>query len=138
MNVDLFQRCADVHFPSQLQAPQARAALLTQLVFQGTSLSPAEVHWGYEPVRCAMAAGYSDVPAPPQLAGSELRSGSAAATHMSSGLGYAQLSNGNVLLLGPRARCAVGCECPTENLCWPPRNGDCTHSFGRWTTMSHG
>ena len=81
MNVDWFQWCADVQFPAQLHTPQTRAAFSTQLVFQGTSPSAAEVHWGYEPVRCAMAAGYSDVPAPgpPQLAGSELRSGSAAA-----------------------------------------------------------
>ena len=107
-----------MHFPSQLQAPQACAAFSTQVLFRGTSLSAAELNWGYELAQCMMAAGCGNDPAPPQLADSELRSGSggrsAAAMHMSSGLGYAQLANGNVLLLGPHARCAVGCECPAE------------------------
>ena len=114
MNVDLFQCqwCADVLFPSQLQAPQARTAFSAQVLSWGTSPSAVEVHRWYGPAQCPMAAGYSDAPAPPQpqLADSELRS----ARHMSSGLGYAQLGNGNVLLLGPRARRAVGCSCPAE------------------------
>ena len=68
MNVDLFQWCTDVHFPSQPQAPQARAAFSTQVLFWSTTPSAVEVHWGYGMAQCAMAAGYSDVPAPPQLA----------------------------------------------------------------------
>ena len=66
---------------------QARAALSTQVLFRGTPPSAAEVNRRYEPAQCVMAAGYSDVPAPPQLADSELR----CTMHMSSGLGYAQL-----------------------------------------------
>ena len=66
---------ADVHFPCmQPQAPQARAAFSTQVLFWGTPPSATEVHWRYEPAQCAMSDAYGDVPAPPQLSGSELRS----------------------------------------------------------------
>ena len=80
MSVGLFQCLADVHFPSQPQAPQARAAFSTQVLFRSTSPSAAEVHRGCGLAQCAMAVGY--------------RTG--------------------MLLLGSRARCAVGCACPAE------------------------
>ena len=76
----MFQWCTDVHFPSQLQAPQARAAFPTRVLFRSTPPSAAEVHRGYGLAQCAMAVGY--------------RTG--------------------MLLLGSRARCAVGCACPAE------------------------
>jgi len=71
MNVDLFQWCANVHFPSQphAQAPapqlQAHPAFLTAVLFRVAPSSAAEVHWRYEPAQCAMATGRADVPAPP-------------------------------------------------------------------------
>ena len=68
MSVDMFQWCTDVHFPSQPQAPQARAVFSTRVLFRSTPPSAAEVRRGYGLAQCAMAAGYSDVPAPPQLA----------------------------------------------------------------------
>ena len=106
MNVDLFQWCTDVHFPSQPQAPQARAAFSTQVLFRRTIPSAVEVHRRYELAQCAMAAGYSVGPAPQQLIGSELRSGSRHAYEPGLGpFGYAQLGNGNAQLLGSRARC---------------------------------
>ena len=78
---------------------QARAALSTQVLFRGTPPSAPEVHWRYETAHCAMTAGYGDVPVHPQLAGSELRSASRLHMSRALGLGYAQLGNGNVLLL---------------------------------------
>ena len=42
----MFQWCTDVHFPSQPQAPQARAVFSTRVLFRSTPPSAAEVHRG--------------------------------------------------------------------------------------------
>ena len=58
------------------------AAACTPVAGACCLFNPSFIPWhsfqrrGGAPAQCAMASGYNDVPAPPQLADSELRSGS--------------------------------------------------------------